>query len=124
MTDAEFMKTAPYALLCREFEISTDDDGAAELGQADRERFFRECDRLKAELYPDPIIDYLDRYPTICGECGASTKHSLTKIVSRPKPYPAGTRVVVGMPTTEEMRVCNSHDEATITNWPKPLAER
>lgn len=51
MTDEQFMKTAPYALLCREFGISTDDDGAADLTQADRTRFFAESDRLKAELH-------------------------------------------------------------------------
>lgn len=64
--------------------------------------------------------ELLDRYPTICGECGANVKHSTTKVVSRPKPYPAGTRVMFGMPTTEEMRVCSTHPDDQITNWPKP----
>ena len=52
MTLDEFMKTAPYALLCREFEISTDPDGAADLTSADRALFFAETDRLMAELHP------------------------------------------------------------------------
>jgi len=65
----------------------------------------------------DHVTDFLDRYPTVCGECHAEVKHSDTKIVSRPKPYPKGTRIVFGMPTTEEMRVCNSHE--VVTNWPK-----
>lgn len=64
-----------------------------------------------------PMADVLDRYPTVCGECGVNTKHSLTKIVSREIPYPAGTVIFFGMPTTEEMRVCQTHE--VVTNWPK-----
>ena len=51
MTDEQFTQTAPYALLCREFEVPATGDAAAHLGQADRERFFAEFDRLKAELH-------------------------------------------------------------------------
>lgn len=69
------------------------------------------------------VTEMLDRYPTVCGECGANVKHSTTKLVSRPKPYPAGTRVVFGMPTREEMRVCSTHPDDQITNWPKPLSQ-
>ncbi len=68
-------------------------------------------------INPDNVTEFLDRYPTICGECHASVKHSDTKVVERVKPYPAGTRIVFGMPTHEQMRVCKSHE--VVTNWPK-----
>lgn len=69
----------------------------------------------------DPVVsELLNRYPVICGQCNASVMHDETKIVSRPKPYPAGTKVMFGMMLTEEMRVCSTHPDDQITNWPKP----
>lgn len=65
----------------------------------------------------DHVTDLLDGFPTVCGECGANVKHSATKTVSRKIPYPAGTVIYFGMPTTEEMRVCQTHE--VVTNWPK-----
>lgn len=51
MTDEQFTQTAPYALLCREFDVPASGDAAALLPTADREVFFREFDRLKTELH-------------------------------------------------------------------------
>lgn len=115
MTDEQFTETAAYRLLCREFEVPVAGDAAAHLDRADRERFFREFDRLKAEL--DPTTEFLDQFPTICGECHASVKHSDTKIVERERPLKPGQKLFQGMITHEQLRVCKTHE--VVTNWPK-----
>jgi hypothetical protein len=64
--------------------------------------------------------DDINRMMTTCGssDCRKTVTYGESKVVSRPYPYKPGTKIFYGMPTTEEIRVCQGHKDADV-KWPE-----